>query len=111
MGGPLVFGQPWWIVAAVLATVAMLLWYIFDGWVRPSVRVALVVVLTPVVAAAAALVGITLSVAMSGPYEPPLRTTERMEPTTAKTPVPSRGLEKTEEATERKASSSPTASP
>jgi hypothetical protein len=68
------FGQPWWLVVGVLVVVAGLLWYFFHGWVRPLARVPLVVALTPVVAMTAALVGITLSVALSGPYEPPPRT-------------------------------------
>ena len=105
------FGQPSWLVAAVLVVIAVLLWYLFDGWVRPLARVPLVVALTPVVALAAAVVGITLSVVLSGPYEPPPRTTERTEPTAATPPVPSRGPERAEETTQRTASPSPTAYP
>src|SRR5918995_3575882 len=101
-------GLPVWPSAAVLGIVAVLLWYVFDGKVRPLVRVPLVVVLTPVVAMAAMVVGITLSVALSGPYEPPPRTTERSKPTTT-TPAPSRGPETTQETPERSASPSPTA--
>ncbi len=81
------FGQPWWLVAGVLLVAAVLLWYFFDGWVRPLARVPLVVALTPVVVMAAAVVGITLSVALSGPYEPPPRPPERTEPATATTPM------------------------
>jgi hypothetical protein len=38
------FGQPWWLVAAVLNVVfAVLLRFFFEGRVRPLVRVPLVV--------------------------------------------------------------------
>jgi hypothetical protein len=71
------FGQAWWLVAAVLVGVAVLLWCVFEERVRPLVRLPLVVALTPVVTLAAAIVGITLPAALSGPYESPPRTTER----------------------------------
>ena len=71
------FGLVLWLLLAVLSVLfAVLLWYIFEGRVRPLVRLPLVVALTPLVTLIAVVAGITLSVALSGPYEPPLRTTE-----------------------------------
>ena len=37
--GPLILGYPWWLAVSVVVVFAALLWYVFDGWVRPLVRV------------------------------------------------------------------------
>jgi hypothetical protein len=88
MGGPFILGFPWWLSLAVMVVFAALLWYVFDGWIRPLVRVPLVVVLAPACLLVAVVVGTAVSAALSGPYEPPART-ERTEPPTT-TPVPDR---------------------
>jgi p-aminobenzoyl-glutamate transporter AbgT len=37
--GPYILGYPWWLSVSVVVVFAVLLWYVFDGWVRPLVRV------------------------------------------------------------------------
>jgi hypothetical protein len=101
--GPFILGFPWWVSVPVVVVFAALLWYVFDGWVRPLVRVPLVLVLAPACLLAAVVVVAALSAALSGPYEPTPRL-ERIEPTT--TPVPSTGP-----ATTGRPTASPTASP
>ena len=90
-----------WLLLAVLSVLfAVLLWYIFEGRVRPLVRLPLVVVLSPLATLIAVVAGITLSVALSGPYEPPPRVAEHTAPATRTTPALSDGPETTEEMTE-----------
>ena len=92
-----------WLWPAVLAVLfAVLLWYIFEGRVRPLVRLPLVVALTPLATLIAVVAGITLSVALSGPYEPPPRVAKNTEPATRTTPALSEGPETTEEKTKEK---------
>ena len=87
MDGPFILGFPWWLSVAVVLVFAALLWYVFDGWVRPLVRLPLVLVLAPACLLVTAVVATALSVALSGPYEP-LARPERTAPTTT-TPIPS----------------------
>ena len=101
--GPFILGYPWWLSVPVVVVFAALLWYVFDGWVRPLVRVPLVLVLAPACLLVAVVVVAALSAALSGQYEPPARP-ERTTPTT--TPVPSSGP-----ATTGTPTASPTASP
>jgi hypothetical protein len=102
-GGTFILGFPWWVSVAVLVVFATLLWYVFDGWVRPLVRVPLVLVLAPVCLLVAVVGAAVLSAVLSGPYEPP--PPERTAPAT--TPVPSTGPA----TTGLPRSPSPTASP
>ena len=112
--GPFILGYPWWLSVPVVVVFAALLWYVFDGWVRPLVRVPLVLVLAPACLLFAVVVAAALSAALSGPYEPPEQPPERTTSTT--TPVPSTRPATTEEPTASSTSSpspspSPSASP
>jgi hypothetical protein len=102
--GPSILGYPWWLSVPVVVVFGALLWYVFDGWVRPLVRVPLVIVLAPACLLAAVVVAAALSAALSGPYEPPEQSPERTSSTT--TPEPSTGPATTEPPT-----ASPTSSP
>jgi hypothetical protein len=102
MGGPFILGFPWWLSVAIMVVFAAALWYLLDGWVRPLVRVPLVIVLAPTCVLAVVVFATAIYAALGGPYEPPPRT-EHTSPTT--TPVPST------EPTTTKRTASPTASP
>ena len=67
----MILGYPWWLSVPVVVVFAALLWHVFDGWVRPLVRVPLVIVLAPACLLVAVVVAAALSAALSGPYEPP----------------------------------------
>jgi hypothetical protein len=104
--GPFILGFPWWLSVTVVVVFAALLWYVFDGRVRPIVRLPLVAVLAPACLLAAVVVAAALSAVLSGPYEEPPEQRPERTATTTTTPVPSTGPTTTGTPT-----ASPTASP
>jgi hypothetical protein len=106
--GVLNLGLPWWLMAAVVAVFAALLWYVLGGWERPWVVATLVFVLAPACTLAALVVAMALSLALTEPLEsPPPARTEGTDPTRT-TPEPTVPVS---EATRSARPASPTASP